>query len=549
MATSAEQTSEEVVLRICPSCKNGTAREMLRARDYVCPHCDTPLRIHAYRRLEWLVDAGSFQEWDAQMPFVNPLNFEGYDKKCAQNTERFHLNEAVVCGKCTIGGYETAIGVMDSRYMMASMGHIVGEKITRMFEQATKKKLPVILFCASGGARMQEGIISLMQMAKTSAAVKRHSEAGLLYVSVLTNPTTGGVTASFAMLGDVILAEPKAMIGFAGPRVIEETTHQTLPKGFQKAEFLLKHGFVDAVVPRDNQRKVLIRMLALQYKPVKGRLHLPHFSEKEMVYADSADMSAWDRVKTARMINRPTSLDYIEKIFPDFYELHGDRCFGDDAAIVGGIATFLKIPVMVIGEQKGKNSVEEAVFRNFGMPNPDGYRKALRLMKLAEKLKMPVINFVDTPGAYPGIEAEERGQGEAIARNMYEMSHMGIPMVSIIIGEGSSGGALALAVTDEVWILENAVYSILSPEGFASILYKDGSKAPEAAEKMHMLSSDLMKLGVVDAIIREYEPVTTEKMDDVVEQIQMRLVNFLYRYASKSASWLVDHRYDRFRKY
>ena len=204
-----------------------------------------------------IADKGSFEEWNEKMEPVNPMNYKGYPEKVKGLQEKTGLDEAVLTGKVRIEGCEAALGVCDGRFMMASMGYNVGEKITRMVERATEEKLPVVLFCCSGGARMQEGIVSLMQMAKTSAAFKRHSDAGLLYITVLTDPTTGGVTASFAMLGDIILAEPGALIGFAGPRVIEQTMKQKLPKGFQRAEFLLEHGFVDEIVKRQDMKAVL----------------------------------------------------------------------------------------------------------------------------------------------------------------------------------------------------------------------------------------------------------------------------------------------------
>jgi len=214
------------------------------------------------------------------------------------------------------------------------------------------------------------------------------------------------------------------------------------------------------------------------------------------------NLTSWDKVSIARLVERPTALDYIERVFKDFIELHGDRYFGDDPAIVGGIADFKRTPVTIIGIQKGKNT-KENIMRNFGMPNAEGYRKALRLMKQAEKFKRPVICFIDTPGAFCGVGAEERGQGEAIARNLMEMSSLKVPIISIVIGEGGSGGALAMAVADEVWMLEHAIYSILSPEGFASILYKDASKAKVAAEDMKITSEHLLNFGIIDRIIKE----------------------------------------------
>ena len=240
----------EGLWRKCNKCGQPIYVEDVKNNYYVCPKCSGYFRVHAYRRIEMIVDEGTFEEWNKEMPFSNPLDFPGYEKKVLAAREKSHLNEAIVTGKGMIDGNPAVVGVCDARFIMSSMGHVVGEKITDAVERATKEKLPVIIFACSGGARMQEGIVSLMQMAKTSAALKRHHEAGQLFISVLTDPTTGGVTASFAMLGDIILAEPHALIGFAGPRVIEQTIGQKLPEGFQRAEFLLEHGFVDKIVER-----------------------------------------------------------------------------------------------------------------------------------------------------------------------------------------------------------------------------------------------------------------------------------------------------------
>ena len=257
-------------------------------------------------------------------------------------------------------------------------------------------------------------------------------------------------------------------------------------------------------------------------------------------------ISAWDRVTLARETERPKALDYIENIFDDFIELHGDRNFGDDKSVVGGIAYLNEVPVTVIGEQKGKNS-KENIERDFGMPNPEGYRKALRLMKQAEKFDRPIITFIDTPGAYPGIGAEERGQGEAIARNMFEMSNLKVPIICIVIGEGSSGGALAIAVGDKIVMLENAVYSILSPEGFASILYKDASKAIDAAQNMKITADDLKKLKIIDKIIKEPENGAQNNFSTVVEELKQYLINEIKDLKEISKEELIEKRYQKFR--
>lgn len=563
----------EGLLRKCNKCGAAIIAEDVKQGYYICPKCGGYFRVHAYRRIQMVIDEGTFEEWNQDLIGGNPVNYKGYPEKVQALQEKTGLKEAVVTGKGKINGRDTVIAVCDGRFLMASMGWAVGEKITRAVERATEEKLPVIIFACSGGARMQEGITSLMQMAKTSAALERHSKAGLLYVSVLTEPTTGGVTASFAMLGDIILAEPGALIGFAGPRVIEQTLRQKLPKGFQRAEFLVEHGFVDDIVRRENLKETLGKILeihAVSWK-TESRIrtdaaelyHADHpGSDSENLTNDKCDsdrgdsnpaginpyLTAWDRVQISRKIDRPSGSDYIEALFTDFMEFHGDRNYGDDKAIIGGIAKFHGKPVTVIVQEKGTNT-KENIAHNFGMPMPEGYRKALRLMKHAEKFQRPVICFVDTPGAFCGIEAEERGQGEAIARNLWELAGLKTPVLSIVTGEGGSGGALALAAGDQVWMLENSIYSILSPEGFASILWKDSTKAKEAAAVMKLTASDLYEKGIIEQVIPEPENLTPESMWQVAERLNDKICTFLQKYTSLSEEELLETRYARFRKF
>ncbi len=493
-------------------------------------------RMTAPERLRAICDAGSFVEHDAGIRSENPLGFEGYSEKTAALRVRHGLNDAVITGDCKINGLPCMIGVMDTRFMMGSMGSALGERLTRLFENATERRLPVILFTASGGARMQEGILSLMQMAKVSAAVGRHSAKGLLYITVLTDPTTGGVTASFAMLGDIILAEPGALVGFAGPRVIESTIRSKLPEGFQKAEFVLEHGFIDAIIPREEMRETLAKLL---------KWHIPS-SDIEVTTFNLPDIpNGSPQVNKEALYhkNRPCSQDWIGLVFDDFLEFHGDRLFGDDAAITGGMALLDGCPVTVIGQSKGKNT-KENIARNFGMPHPEGYRKALRLMKQAEKFRRPVICIVDTAGAFCGIGAEERGQGEAIARNLMEMSSLDTPILTLFTGEGGSGGALALAVADKCFMLENAIYSVISPRGCATILWKDPSREDEAAQKLKITARELLSMNIVDAVIPEYSGAHLEgaRIAKVIRQTLLGALSDPYTLNPQT-------RYARFRKF
>lgn len=522
---------------------------------YICRSCKKYMTIGSKARISMVVDEGSFEEWFTDIADANPLGLEGYEDKLAAARAKSGSSEAVTVGKAKIAEEDVVIGVCDANFITGSMGHVMGERITRAFEKATELKLPVFLFCCSGGARMQEGIISLMQMEKTSAAVKRHSDAGLFYCSILTDPTMGGVTASFATLGDVILAEPGARIGFAGPRVIRQTTGVTLPEGFQTSEFLLEHGMVDMVVERKDLRDTLSFMVKTHKADPIDPDGLPKksflwglFSKKHNKVKVEEEKTPWEKVKLCRSGTRASADEYINNIFKDFREMHGDRCYKDDRALIGGIAYFGKQPVTLLADLRG-TTLEERMKRNFGMPMPDGYRKAVRLMKQAEKFNRPIISFINTPGAFCGIDAEERGQGEAIARSIMEMSSLKVPVLCILVGEGGSGGALATAVGNEVWMTEHATYAILSPEGYSSILWKTEQRAEEAAKVMKLTAQDLAELGIIDNIIPEFGGATTQTVDKMAESMTDGIKEFLKKYGAMTPDEIVEARYQRFRKF
>ncbi len=581
----------------CPGCKRVVDIEEITANQDVCPHCGHHMRLSARRRIELTCDEGSFREWDADLAATDFLNFPHYTEKLAAAREKSGEVDAVVCGRATVEGMPCALFVMNGDFMMGSMGAVVGEKIARCFENAGREGLPVVGFTVSGGARMQEGTTSLMQMAKVSAAVRRFGDAGGFYLTVLTDPTSGGVTASFAMEGDVILAEPGALVAFAGPRVIEQTIHRKLPAGFQSAEFQLEHGFVDRIVGRSELRGEIGRLLVLHAGSPEAAAcwtgaaradgtegaatgaagRVERLEEQAEDFAASvraaidgaaeavagrvaavakpgADQgadpdapsspgtTAYERVKSARSTKRPTASALIAEAFDDFVEMHGDRSFKDDAAVVGGIATLDGRPVTVIGTERGVN-LKDRVARNFGSAHPEGYRKALRLMEQAEKFGRPVVCLIDTSGAYCGIEAEERGQGQAIAQNLVAMAGLKTPIVSVVIGEGGSGGALALGVADRVWMLENAVYSVISPEGCASILYKDASKADEAAAALGLTAQDLLRLGIIDAVIDEGDGGAHTVGERLAEHLRATLPQL----EALGGAELLDKRYAKYR--
>lgn len=640
--------AHETAWRKCPQCGLMFDVATLAAGHFECPACGSLHRMSSSERICDLIDAGSFEEWDRGLSPNDPLGFPGYLDKLAATREQTGLDEAVRCGSGTIAGMRVALAVMDSRFLMGSMGSVVGEKITRTVERATREGLPLAIFTASGGARMQEGLASLMQMAKVSCAIAAHGAAGLLYVSVLTDPTTGGVTASFAMQGDIVLAEPGALIGFAGQRVIRDTIKQELPKQFQSAEFALEHGLIDAIVPRNAMREKLAHIIAIHEaslqrcsledgalvsyaavcenlncekgtyntvtygmlpqlkrafsvashrfagaRPKQLRRSFPSktkaqkaserrlaallgggfcaeegalfdegdgFSALESVHAkgrgdaasaapaEGPDGSAWESVQLARNTKRPTAMAYVRGLVDGFIELHGDRAFADDGAIVAGIGWIGSRPVTVIVQEKGAD-LKERLARNFGCPQPEGYRKSLRLMRQAEKFGRPVVCIVDTQGAFCGAGAEQRGAGNAIADNLYALAGLRVPVVSVLVGEGGSGGALALALADRVAMQEHAVYSVLSPEGFASILWKDRARAPEAAAVMKMSAREACEMGIVDEVLSEGEGPAHENPDVAAAIVRGYVMRSLDELADVPASQLVEARYARFRAF
>ena len=537
----------------CPSCAAFVYHKRLEKNLKVCPECTHHFRLSAKERIAFLLDAGSFQELDADLTPGDPLGFsdsQPYPARIADNRRRSGALEAAVYGTGTIGGYPMVVCALDFTFLGGSMGSVVGEKVTRAIELGARTRTPVIVCSASGGARMQEGTLSLMQMAKTAAALALLAEAGVPYFSLLADPTYGGVSASFATLGDLIICEPKVKVGFAGPQVIEQTIRQKLPEGFQTAEFLMEKGQIDLIVPRAELPNTFKKLLGYHDRRLaaagSARKAAPASQESTAPAAESR--SAWESVQLARHPDRPNLREYVELIFDGFTELHGDRCFRDDPAVVGGLGTLAGRPVMIIGHQKGRGT-RESIQRNFGMPHPEGYRKALRLMEYAGRLGFPLLTLIDTPGAYPGIQAEERNQSEAIARNLLVMSRLPIPIICTIIGEGGSGGALALGVGDRILMLENAIYSVISPEGCATILFKDAASAPRAAEASRLTARELRKLGVADELVPEPAGGAQSDPAATAAALKLALVRNLDELMGRDGRDLVKARYARFRAF
>jgi acyl-CoA carboxylase subunit beta len=573
-------------------------RELVRNLK-VCHKCQHHFRLGAYERVELFADPDSFRELDADMRSADPLQFnsrgKAYPDRLAEAHDSAGLIEAVIYGTARLDEQPIVLAVMDAAFLGASMGSVVGEKVARAFERALADRCALVLFAASGGARMHEGLFSLMQMAKTTATAAELAEAGLPFICVCTDPTYAGVTASFVSIADVIIGEPGAAIGFAGPRVIEQTTKHKMGDDDRDTRFMLQHGMIDMEVPRLDLRHTVARLVRLligretpgpkpearnpepetrspkplDFEHAVGDLdHKLADARKQAARGDQraaqrveqlelerqaalaqaySRLQPWHKVQVARHPARPHLDDVLSDVFAEFVELHGDRRYGDDAAVVGGLARFDGRPVMVVGHQKGRDT-RENVRRNFGMAHPEGYRKAYRLMKLAERFHLPVLCFPDTPGASPVMDDESRGQAEAIAANIFCMLSLRVPIIVTILGEGGSGGALAIGVGDRVLMLEHAVYSVASPEGCAAIIWRDSSFAPQAAEAMRITAQELVALGLVDGIVPEPLGGAHRDYAATCVNIAAALRRELAAVAAHHAEGLLPARRDKYRR-
>ncbi|WP_245663288.1 acetyl-CoA carboxylase carboxyl transferase subunit alpha [Nocardia inohanensis] len=578
---------------LCGGCRQMLYRKRFELAAQVCPACGWHGPLTAIERLDLLCDPGSVRILEVAVTETDPLRFTDtrpYPQRLREAQARTGSAEAVQCARGTIGGHAAVLAVMDFRFLGGSLGTAVGEAITRAAEIALTERTPLILVTASGGARMQEGILALMQMAKTAQALGQLDAAGILTVAVITDPTFGGVAASFATLPDVIIAEPGARLGFAGRRVIEQTIGQSLPPEFQTAEFLLEHGVVDMIRPRAELATTLAKLLsagdgptvassaepgavvirsgrpgaavrgsgerdaalpgsgALESDPLESGVAALETGALVTDPARLPEREAWDCVRAARRFGRPTTLDYVAHLVDDFFELHGDRAAADCPAVVAGLGRMAGVPVAVIGTQKGRSTTELAQ-RNFGMPDPAGYRKAARVMRLAAKLGLPVITLVDTAGAYPGIAAEEQAQAVAIAENLRLLAGLPVPVISVITGEGGSGGALALAVADRVLMCANAVYSVISPEGCASILWKTPGEAARAAAALRVDARSLLELGVIDGVIDEPGAGAETDHGAAAANLRAALVHYLAELLPQDQPTLITARHNRFRRF
>ena len=523
---------------ICLVCDQSMAFSDLYATLRVCPICRFHYSLTARERIESLADPESFREINRSISSLDPLSFSSrgsYKQLIFRDQRRTGLTEAVVTGRCSISGSPVMLIALDFGFMGGTMGCVVGEKVALALEQATKRNLPVIAVITSGGARFQEGMLSLMQMAKTSIAAVQLAKKGLPFIVVLANPTTGQTYASFASLADIIVAEPEAIVGFSSVRDLQEAEAKPLPRGSQTAEAHLRNGLIDGIVDRTKLRSLLaiiLDLLGQQY-----RLTSPDKGRNRTLEPQKTD--AWDYVQLARHEDRPTSSEYIASMFSNFIEIHGDRRGEEDASVVCGLGQIGGLTTMVVGQERSWASARGV--------SPAGFRKAQRAFEMAGKFGLPVITLIDSVGPDVSLEAEERGLGRSIAKTIADLSGINSPTIAVVIGEGGSEAALAFGVADRVLMMENAIYSTISPEEAAELIYQDEARAEEVAASLKLTAHDCRAYGIVDLLVQEPPGGAHTDHDEAARQLRRVLLQELADLLSKSNRSLLRDRYKKFR--
>jgi acyl-CoA carboxylase subunit beta len=503
-----------------------------------CPGFGHPAPLTAAQRIEQLADRGSFHEADRHLWSGNPLHFSdgvsSYEKQVAQAQAETHLLDAVVTGRARVLSARVVLVVFDFRFLGGSMGSVVGEKVARAFDVARRERLPAIVICSSGGARIQEGMIALFQMAKTALAAARLRELGVPLLTVLADPTMGGVLASFAGLGDIILAEPQARVAFVGPRVHTTAIGDAAPPG--TAEFAFQHGLIDAVVERSRLRPVLGYLAGALHVREVGAQRKRESAEAQRNGRVRRDV--WETVELARHAARPSGRVLSHAVFSDLFELHGDRQGDDDDSVMAAIGRLGDRPVVIVAQDRHSAGL--------GRTRAGGYRKAQRAYTLAERFHLPLITLVDTPGASTDTDSEAAGITGAIAESLARLARLRTPVINVVVGEGGSGGALAMSVGDRLLMQENAIFSVIGPEAASAILYHDAEHAHELATRLKLTAADLVELHLVDRILPE-QPAGHEAPELMATVMRQALLDEVGRLAGSPISQLLKRREAKFR--
>jgi len=511
----------------------------------VCPECRFHYSIPARQRINLLVDPKSFKERFRKINSLDPLSFGGkatYQRQLFSDKNRTGLTEASIVGECRIGGHKAILLLLDFSFLGGSIGSVVGEKVALACELAIKRRVPLVSIVTSGGVRIQEGALSLMQVAKTSTAVNSLHASGIPYIMVFANPTTGQAYASFANLADLTLAEPGALVGFAPLRLLQEMMIEPIPLESHTSEAHLSRGMVDYIVDREQLREHLAKLLQLinpdqlgaQLLRPRGRYPKPR-----------GRVDPWTAVETSRHPLRPTARDYINLLFPKFMEIHGDRIAAEDTSIICGIGDFSGISVMVIGQQRNPSKARsDSYTNNIG---PSGFHKAKRAMLLAAKFGIPVITLIDSNGPAITLEAEEQGLGYAIATTTATMADLPVPTIAVILNDGGRESALSFAMADRTLMLENAIYAPTTPEMAALLMYRDPERASDAARSLKLTAMDVLEMGIIDHILPEPIGGAQADLPGMADTIRKSLVQTVSRLQSPKIDKLLRTRRRKFR--
>ncbi len=530
---------------VCLFCGASLADDTVYLETRVCPDCRFHYSITARDRIQLVADRKSFREKFRAVISIDPLLFNSRDTYRSDifNAQlRTGLTEAAIVGQCRIEGIPTVLLALDFSFLGGSMGLVVGEKVALACELAQKKDLPLVALVTSGGARLQEGALSLMQMAKAATAVGALHRKGLPYIAVFANPTTGQAYASFANMADVLLAEPGALMGFAPLRVLQESAGQTLPEDSHTAESHLRNGMLDNIVDREEMRGAIATILR-RLVPARTRVRL--LVPRERNQRPQGQLGAWEAVQRTRHAQRPTARDYIDRVFREFVEFHGDRLAADDPSVICGVGDLYGASVMVVAQQRTVTPEGESQPPYIG---PEGFRKAQRAMNMAAKFRIPVITLIDCAGPALTLEAEEKGLGNALANTIFTMSNLPVPTIAVILGEGGRESALAFSIADRILMLEGAIYTPASPEAAASMLYRDDSRAPDVALSLRLTAQDVKDLNIIDAVVPEPVGGAHEDPEASAYTLERALVRAIARVERYSTKRMLNERHKRFRK-
>ena len=510
----------------------------------VCPFCRFHYTVTARQRIELLADRGTFKESHKYLSSVDPISFSRrgrYRKLLSEDQNRTGLTEAAVTGRCRIDDLEVVLIVLDFGFMGGTMGSVVGEKVATALETAARRGLPAVAVVSGGGVRVQEGVLSLMQMAKTVTAANRLRDEDCPFIAVLANPSTGQAYASFANLADVILAEPKSLIGLSPLRTLREVSKMPLPLDAHTAEAHVGHGLLDNVVDREVLQPRVSQLLQILRAQKQSKSNTKELLKTETEGCQVVE--PWEALAVARHAERPAAATYFRSLLEPFIELRGDRLNSDDRSVVAGVGYLGNEPVAVIGQQR-RALVEGERYHVY----PDGLRKAQRVIRLASRFKLPLITLIDTQGADPGLEAEEQGIGNAIARTLSTMLDVPTPIVCVIIGEGGSEGALALGLADRIMMQQYAVYSPISQNHNVAVGYHDHMLDREAAEALMLTAQDCLDLGIADQIIPEPEGGSHIDPRAAGSALQVAILKQLNELSKMSQGKLLKKRYQKFRR-